>query len=856
MGNQSAQYKSAVRVVQTLRDGGFEAFFAGGWVRDFVMGGGSGGDIDIATSAVPEDIRRLFGRTVGVGEQFGVMIVLMDGTPFEVATFRADVGIGDGRHPESVVYTNAENDALRRDFTINGMFYDPLTEEIIDYVGGRLGISGKIIKAIGDPSLRFAEDYLRMLRAVRFAARFGFDIDGDTFAAIRASAHRIKAISVERIFAEMNKMLTGPNPHRSLELLHGSGLLAHFLPEAEKLHGVEQPVQFHPEGDVFAHTVKTLSLLPPNPSPALAWAALLHDIGKPLTQTVTDRIRFNNHNHAGAKTSKTILKRLHAPNALIEAVESMVENHMNFINVTRMRLSTLKKFLSRDTIHDELDLHKADCLSSHGELDNYHFIKEKLADFKAEEIKPDPLVTGKDLINLGLKPGPAFGKILGEIYDLQLEDKITTREEALNAARNAAAAGVDAANKGGAAGGLILALILILVSTAAHAQNRNFYGPPGSTVYSISDRHFRKVLFPEAYKALPSTKINYPGLWVPERGSASFAFLPNHLPPNTAGWNGLYGWADIDLHPGSAGFWIGDLDYGDGYRVGEHSDMIFSWQTHELSLRGALWVTPYNNDRLRGFSASIDIDNAYAFNGNVYEGLTDIRHVCFNLNTLLRVGGNYNLRAALSVSNRHSEDPASLRLDNRRLFTDAISLTLVDSRLRTLELRAQNTFAMNYADEKSDTVSAGLRFTQGWVRRHMKHALFAGVKAETGVYMHSNISDDAGSFQYMYYLQNLTAEGRVFRASLDAPIILDADLFRGVRAMLSISPQAVYAHTSPRYPPQESHLYLNPQHRFYLYMPPAELSFRGTAGDKFDIAVKPSLTSDVLISALEIRYRF
>ncbi|MCL2182325.1 MAG: CCA tRNA nucleotidyltransferase [Chitinispirillia bacterium] len=399
------------------------------------MGGARGGDIDIATSAVPDDIRRLFGRTVGVGEQFGVMIVLQDGTPFEAATFRADVGAADGRHPESVVYTDAKNDALRRDFTINGMFYDPLSGEVIDYVEGRLGIEERVVKAIGDPELRFREDYLRMLRAVRFAARFGFAIHGDTLAAIKGAAARIGAISAERVFAEMNKMLTGLNPHKSIELLQRSGLLAHILPEVERLCGVEQPAQFHPEGDVFVHTVKTLSFLPESPPAALAWAALLHDIGKPSTMTVTDRIRFNNHNHAGARMAEGIFKRLRAPNALSEAVVSMVENHMNFMNVARMRLSTLKKFLSRDTIRDELGLHYADCMSSHGDLDNYYFVGEKLANFKAEEIKPPPLVTGRDLIAMGLTPGPAFGKILGEIYDLQLEDKIATREEALTAAR-------------------------------------------------------------------------------------------------------------------------------------------------------------------------------------------------------------------------------------------------------------------------------------------------------------------------------------------------------------------------------------------------------------------------------------
>jgi len=433
MQDMQGRYNSAVRVVKTLRNGGFEAFFAGGWVRDRVMGASSRSDIDIATSAAPDDIRRLFGRTVGVGEQFGVMIVLEGGTPFEVATFRSDVGAADGRHPESVVYTDAKNDALRRDFTINGMFYDPVADEVIDYVGGRAGIEKRLVEAIGDPEQRFREDYLRMLRAARFAARLGFGIEGRTFEAIRAGAGRIKAISAERVYAEMCKMLTGPNPHTAIELLHDTGLLKHILPEAENLRGVEQPAQFHPEGDVFVHTVKALSFLPENPSLALAWAVLLHDIGKPATKTVSDRIRFNNHNVVGAKMAVNVLKRLRAPNALVDAAAAMVENHMNFMNVSKMRLSTLKKFLSRETILDELELHRIDCLSSHGDLENYYFVKEKLSGFKAEQIKPKPFVTGRDLIELGLTPGPAFGRILNTVYDLQLEEKVASREEALGA---------------------------------------------------------------------------------------------------------------------------------------------------------------------------------------------------------------------------------------------------------------------------------------------------------------------------------------------------------------------------------------------------------------------------------------
>jgi len=435
MHDPQTQLTAAVHIVKTLTDRGFEAYFAGGWVRDFVMNSSQKSDIDIATNATPDSIRKIFGQTIGVGEQFGVMIVVKDAIPFEVATFRSDVGIKDGRHPERVVFTDAKNDALRRDFTINGMFFNPFTEEVIDYTEGQVDIQNKIIRAIGDPAQRFSEDYLRMLRAVRFAARFGYTIEENTFRAIKDNAVYIKDISVERIFAEMSKMLTGKNPDASLKLLHESTLLPQFLPEAENLCGIEQPPQFHPEGDVFVHTVKTLSFLPENPPAQLAWAAFLHDIGKPSVMTVSDRIRFNNHHRSGAIMSEALLKRLKAPNALIDAVSGMVDNHMNFMNVGKMRLSTLKKFLSRPTIRDELELHRADCLASHGDLQNYYFVKERLDEFKIEEIKPKAFISGKDLIELGLRPGPVFGKILSDIYDLQLEERVTTKEEALEEAK-------------------------------------------------------------------------------------------------------------------------------------------------------------------------------------------------------------------------------------------------------------------------------------------------------------------------------------------------------------------------------------------------------------------------------------
>jgi len=850
---QSPQYDSALRVVQTLRDGGFDAFFAGGWVRDFVMGVGEGSDIDIATSASPEEVRRLFGRTVGVGEQFGVMIVLEGGAQFEVATFRADVGGADGRHPDSVVYTDAKNDALRRDFTINGMFYDPITGEVIDYVGGRRDIGGRVVKAIGDPTQRFGEDYLRMIRAVRFAARFGFDIDGQTFNAIRDSARRINSISAERVFAEMSKMLTGPNPHRSLELLRDTGLLRHIMPEVDALQGVEQPAQFHPEGDVFVHTVKTLSLLPPNPPPALAWAALLHDVGKPATMTVTDRIRFNNHHHTGARIAEAVMKRLRAPNALNDAVTLMVENHMNFMNVGKMRLSTLKKFLGRETIRDELELHRADCLSSHGELDNYQLVREKLEEFKAEQIKPPPFISGKDLIAFGLKPGPLFGKILSEVYDLQLEDKITTREEALAEARKYLTRGKN----GSTLPALALAcLIIILYGIARPAPAQQQPRTPGDfESFAIMDAHFQGVLFPEVYKTMISTRVSYPGLWTPERNAVAVGLQPKRLAPDS-GWGGLRGLADIDLSPGSAGLWVGNFKLGDGYRVSEYDGLVYSWETREFALSGALWATPFNDDVFKGGAVAFDIDNEYAYNGNDYEGLTDLRSASLRLNALIGFGDSYRLKIGFRTHNRHIDYPTIRRDGNSKLFTDGFVAALVDGKLRTLELWAQNTFVVNYSDEKSDTISFGLRHTQGRALSYKKHLLYIGMRADASAAFPSEINDDAGSFRYMYYAQNLTSAGRTLRLSAALPIIADIDLYRGLRVMASISPWVSYSHTSARKPPQESHLYLEPQHAFRVGVPAAELSFRGLVGENFDFILKPELTSKVLISEVEVRYRF
>jgi putative nucleotidyltransferase with HDIG domain len=432
---KSLKELAAFEIVKTLVENGHRALYAGGCVRDMVMEKPAAGDIDIATSASPQTVRHLFEHVIPVGEHFGVEIVMRGGIPFEVATFRRDKGASDGRHPDSVEFSDEKEDALRRDFTINGMFYDPINDTILDYVGGEADIERGLVRAIGEADRRFTEDYLRMIRAIRFAARFGFEIEEKTWAALKGNVGGVARISAERVFAECDKILSGPHPDRAVSLLHESGLLTLVLPEVENLVGVSQPPQFHPEGDVFAHTVQALALLR-NPTHVSAWATLLHDIGKPATMAVSDRIRFSNHDRVGAKMADHLLRRLKAPAALIDGVVAVVENHMNFINVQKMRLSTLKRFLARPTLDDELEVHRADCLASHGDISNYTFIRRKREEMPVEVIKPPALISGKDLIEVGFKPGPIFGKILGEAYDLQLENKLVTREEAVEWAKN------------------------------------------------------------------------------------------------------------------------------------------------------------------------------------------------------------------------------------------------------------------------------------------------------------------------------------------------------------------------------------------------------------------------------------
>ena len=423
---------TATRLVEHLRAAGHEALFAGGCVRDRLLGK-EAHDIDIATSARPEEIQKLFPRTVAVGAQFGVIVVLEDGGEFQVATFRSDGAYRDGRHPESVAFTNAEGDARRRDFTVNGLFFDPLTHQILDFVGGEADLRAGILRSIGDPHARFAEDKLRLIRCVRFAASLGFEIEAETWRALVERAPEITAVSAERIRDELVKIFTHPSRVRGFDLLDQSGLLGILLPEVESLKGCEQPPDFHPEGDVFVHTRLMLSLLPERVSTPLVFSVLFHDIGKPPTFLIdeTGRIRFNGHESISASMTEKIFARLRFSNAETEATVVGVKNHMAFKDVQNMRVATLKRFLARPTIDDELELHRVDCQGSHGLLDNYDFLLRKREEFSNEPLIPPPLITGRDLIAAGLQPGPPFKKLLDSAQALQLEGGLKTRDEAL-----------------------------------------------------------------------------------------------------------------------------------------------------------------------------------------------------------------------------------------------------------------------------------------------------------------------------------------------------------------------------------------------------------------------------------------
>ena len=422
---------AATAIVRRLRDAGRVAYFNGGCVRDMVRGV-EPHDIDIATSATPEQVQALFPRTVAVGAQFGVVLVLEGEHQFEVATFRSDEAYVDGRRPTSVRYGSPEEDAQRRDFTINGLFFDPIANEIIDFVGGRADIERRIVRTIGDPHDRFTEDKLRLLRCIRFASSLGFEIENRTFSAVRELATQIHVVSAERIRDELIKILTRPRAGHGLELLDTSGLLQETVPEVAAMKGVEQPPEFHPEGDVFTHTKLMLNALPPNPSVVLAFAVLLHDVGKPPTfERATDRIRFNEHDRVGAAMAEVILRRLRFPNDQIEKIVLCVAEHMRFQHVQQMRPAKLKRILARETFADELELHRIDCEASHRNLENYEFLKAKASELPPASVKPLPLLKGHDLLALGLKPGPKVGQILREVEEQQLDEQLKSKAEAL-----------------------------------------------------------------------------------------------------------------------------------------------------------------------------------------------------------------------------------------------------------------------------------------------------------------------------------------------------------------------------------------------------------------------------------------
>jgi len=424
--------KVAREIAARLRESGHIAYFAGGCVRDMVRGL-TPKDYDVVTDARPEAVQTLFPRTFAVGAHFGVIIVLEKGFQFEVATFRSDDAYIDGRHPSAVHFSSPEEDAQRRDFTINGMFYDPVAEKLIDFVGGCADIDAKLVRAIGDPARRFAEDRLRMLRAVRFATVLDYQIDKNTWDALVANASSINQISAERIRDELMRIFQSPNRVRGWDLLDGSGLMRAILPALDAMKGVLQPEQFHPEGDVFVHTRLMLQMLPAEVSVSLVFAVLFHDVAKPVTATVdkTGRIRFNEHDRIGAEMTEAIMRRLRFSGAEIEATVEMVRQHMVFKDAPKMRVAKLKRFMARSTFDEELELHRVDCESSHRMLDNYEFLLRKREEFANEPIIPPPLVRGDDLIALGLKPGPKFGEILEAVETRQLEGTLRTREEAL-----------------------------------------------------------------------------------------------------------------------------------------------------------------------------------------------------------------------------------------------------------------------------------------------------------------------------------------------------------------------------------------------------------------------------------------
>jgi poly(A) polymerase len=452
--------QSAIQTLKRLREAGFSAYFVGGCVRDQVMGI-EPKDYDIATSARPDQVMQLFPRTVSVGARFGVVLVVVGNRQVEVATFRSDGAYADGRHPGEVSFTlDPRLDVLRRDFTMNGLLYDPLNQALLDYVGGQKDIEAGLVRTIGNPGERFREDKLRMMRAARFAARFGFQLETETRAAIVSLADQIWQVSRERIRDELTKILTEGYASDGVSLLEECGLLRQLLPEVSDLRGVEQPPEFHPEGDVWVHTLLMLKLMDETrrdilknegaglklqsggsvmnealrkdyPTLTLALGVLLHDVGKPLTFERKDRIRFNNHCEVGARLTARICERFRFTTRQTERAIQLVQDHLKFKDLPRMRESTLKRFLRQEGFEEHLELHRLDCLGSHRDLELWHFAKDRLQQLGPEEIRPPALISGDDLIELGFRPGPAFKEMLKAVEDAQLDNTLRSREEAL-----------------------------------------------------------------------------------------------------------------------------------------------------------------------------------------------------------------------------------------------------------------------------------------------------------------------------------------------------------------------------------------------------------------------------------------
>jgi poly(A) polymerase len=421
-------------ICATLRRNGYQALLAGGCVRDLLLGRVPV-DYDIATDAVPDQVMALFPDSVAVGAQFGVVFIPGDGFKAEVATFRSDGNYSDGRRPDQVLYAKSpEEDVQRRDFTINGLMMRPETSDVLDFVGGQADLKAGVIRAIGAPDRRFTEDKLRLMRAVRFAARFGFAIEPETFAAIRRHAHEIGVVSAERIRGELTKLLTEGAARRGLELLDEADLLAEVLPEVAAMKGVEQPPQYHPEGDVWTHTLLMLEGLPAEPPATLAWGVLLHDVGKPPTfrsvAETGDRIRFDGHVDVGVRMGEEMCRRFRFSNEDTEQILALVANHMRFKDVEQMRPSTLKRFVRLPRFEEHIELHRLDCSSSNRRLGAYNFVRKLLAETPPEQIRPSKLLTGDDLRDMGYRPGPVFSQILACVEDAQLEGRVKTLEEA------------------------------------------------------------------------------------------------------------------------------------------------------------------------------------------------------------------------------------------------------------------------------------------------------------------------------------------------------------------------------------------------------------------------------------------